>query len=193
MDVKDLILACSGKSESGNPKCMFTLFNEVWGMDDSKTTIDDLFIDKPELRIFKHAGYVQVDFIYESARDMDLYFQHKFIEDFSQSENSVDYTEEELEKGIYIDENGYEKPVKFPNLILNIIPRELKEKYYIMGFNPIFSCLQPLEPEGEIKMIRLVFNEEDFLFLEADSENLNVGDIEQEAIAEADEETLSNS
>lgn len=175
----DLIQACSGLDKYGHPKCMFNLSWENWyhfydanEKDEleieilPKAVLDPLFIDKPEIRIFKHKGFTQVDFIYFSSNDLDLYAHHKYLADFEEPANSVSYSEEELKTGCYVDEEGLQ-PIFFPTMVLNIIPHEYKDKYVMIGTNPIISCLMPVKPGEEYRMLRMVFGNGDVLLGES--------------------------
>ncbi len=192
MDTKELILACCGGPEDGHPKTMTTLFNEIWLTDGTKINVDSIHIDKPELKIFKHDSYVQVDFIYEAEGDQDLYYQWKFLEDFAKPENSVAYSEEEMLIGTYITDEGEEKPIELPTLVVNIVPRKYNGRYFLFGTNPIFTCLQPLAPDEDGWVIRMVFEEDQFFFLEASEDELNIADIEKEVDAEINLEMGNN-
>jgi hypothetical protein len=148
---KDLMISASGRDDYGMPKASIGITHERWGINGDVTTVVEDSYNNPVVNIFKHAGYVQVDLDFGSKFDVNLKLCWNILENFCEAANSVD-----------------DEATEIPTIVLTIIPNEFEGKYYMLGVNPIFHTLQPKNPSGEPTVIRLVFNEEDFMFYEAE-------------------------
>lgn len=153
MNTKELIMAASGPDKDGRTKSAIGVFREIWGADGSVTPVEDMSMDKPVVNIFRHGGYVQVDLKFGSKMDVDLRMLWSMLEKFCEAANSV---EDEAES--------------IPALTLSILPHQFEGEYYMLGVNPIFHTLQPDSPSEEPTVIRMIFDEQDFLFYEMDKD-----------------------
>lgn len=167
MNRLELLKNICGTNESGKSKSMFSIFHELWkvGDNDEKDEVANLHIDKPILKAHMHLDYVIIDFEFQSNSDHDLAHMWYFLENFTKIENSIDFSDEELERGIYFADDK-ECPVKIPVLIFNIVPKKYNGKYSLTAFNPIFHTLQPKYPKDEARVIRTVFNADNVIFNE---------------------------
>ena len=171
MTIKDIILAASG-SIDGNTKCAIGLFHEIWNVDtDETSTLQQINIEKPIVNIFKHANYTQVDLVFKSKFDADLRNIWDMLTRFCETENSIDDDTTEL-----------------PVIVLSIFPHELNGLYYILATNPIFYTLQPEDASGDPCVIRLVFDNDDFIVIKDNEEAIN--ELKQEISNELERENI---
>ena len=89
----EVITAISGRDDAGDVKAGTQMFHEIYGSDESIREVEALYIQKPEIRIFKDAdNIVKIDFVYDYPDDEDLLAQYMFLENFFSLQNSVKYS-----------------------------------------------------------------------------------------------------
>ena len=178
----EMIQSLSGKDESGHPKAGIGIYHEILGTDDSAIMVEEVYVEKPEIRIFKDFNnIVRIDVVYEFPDDMDLDEQYALLERFFQPKNSVEFSEEELnlqqeqheeeESGVEIPEE--EKIVLYQHaLTLNIISLSPRGKISLTTMdNPLFYSLVPERPTEPARILRMVFQVNDVLFSEISEED----------------------
>lgn len=152
---KEIILAASGFDSFGRPKSSVGFFLESQ-QDEKRIRCKELHVIKPKVSIFKN-NYTQIDLTYKHSTDKDLDEQWKFLEEYTLPENSLSEADM-LEKTI--------------ELIICIYPNEYNFKYYIMALNPILCCLTSEKPNSEEIILRIVFDNFNVFFLEADQKEI---------------------
>lgn len=170
----EVLMALSGKENSGRPKTGASLYHEYIGSDGSCHQIDSLYIEKPEVRIYRDfQNMVIVDFVYEYPDDADLIQQYMFLQNFFQPENSVSFSEEQFfrvqEQGSGLDDGLDVLYVHY--LLLNVISLYPRGKYALTATEkPLFYQLMPERPGEEARILRLVFHGEDVILEEFSDE-----------------------
>lgn len=151
MNEKELIKEISGIDEANMPKSFVGIFHEIWNADGKVRQVSENTFFKPEVQIFLHLKYLQIDFKFKSPTDQDLAIMWRVLENYCKSENSGD------------SESG-----KYPLLTVNIVPKKYNGKYYLLATNPIIHTLQPNTVNSEPTVIRMVFADEDFDFFQTE-------------------------
>lgn len=149
MTEKELIAEISGLDEQGMPKSFVGIFHEIWDVDGVVKTISENTFFKPDIEIFLHMKYLQIDFKFKNAKDEALAMMWHVLEEYCKSENSGDET-----KGEY------------PLLTVNVVPKKYNGKYYMLAHNPVIHTLQPNNVNSEPTVIRMVFDDENFMFFQ---------------------------
>ena len=98
MSEYEMIQALSGIDEStGEPKAGIALYHEILGSDGSVRQIEEVFIKKPEIRIYKDFNnMVRIDCVYDYPDDQDLLRQYMVLENYFMPENSAKFNEKDL-------------------------------------------------------------------------------------------------
>lgn len=159
----DRFVDISGTDEFGHGKAYVALVYSTRYDDEEGTTVVRRELNiapKPIVMVSQHAGYATVLLDFLSNEDMDLRQAWELLSDYSRPENSIAWTDEELESGVYVDESGKEQPIYFPLVELVLSPVGKETEYQIHGINPAFYTLQPNGPEGQPSVLQLVFPEE---------------------------------
>lgn len=157
MNEKDLIKEISGVDEMNMPKSFVGVFHEIWNADGQSQKVSENTFYKPEVEIFLHLKYLQIDLKFKSPADQDLAMMWNLLENYCKAENSCD------------SESG-----EYPLLVVNIAPKKYNGKYYLLATNPIIHTLQPNTVNSEPTVIRMVFSDEDFNFLQTEEANGNI-------------------
>ncbi len=150
MNEKELINEISGLDEANIPKSFVGIFHEIWNSEGVVRQVSENIFFKPGVDIFHHLKYLQIDFKFKSPTDQDLAVMWRVLENYCKSGNSC-------------DENSGE----YPLLTVNIAPKKYDGKYYLLATNPIIHTLQPNNANSEPTVIRMVFSDEDCLFLQS--------------------------
>lgn len=168
----EIIEAISGRDDSGDVKAGTQMFHVIYGSDESIREVDTLYIQKPEVRIFKDAdNIVKIDFVYDYPDDQDLIAQYMFLESFFSPQNSVKFSDEEfdtwlmqdslLAEGKFIPEDEREV-IYVDALVINIISLTPRGKYTVETTEkPLFYSLVPARPGDSPTILRLVFQSSD--------------------------------
>lgn len=149
MTEKELIAEISGLDETGMPKAFIGIFHEVWNADGAARTVSENTFFKPGIEIFLHMKYLQIDFKFKTAKDETLAMMWQVLEDYCKSENS-----------------GDEVTGEYPLLTVSIVPKKYNGKYYMLAHNPVIHTLQPNTVNSEPTVIRMVFDDENFMFFQ---------------------------
>lgn len=149
MTQKELIAEMVGTDEMNMPKCFIGIFNEKWNENGTVRRISENTIYKPTVELFAHPKYLQIDFKFKSPADQDLIFMWGILQNYCKSDNSSD------------EETG-----EYPVLMVNIAPKKYNGRYYLLAYNPIIHTLQPDTANSEPTVIRMVFADDDFEFVQ---------------------------
>ena len=187
-EIKRVIEQLSGKTSYGKTKAYFTLTHALSGTDGTVKEIDSIFIDKPEIRIFRGLEYTTVDFVYEFNTDADLALQWEFIQKFLSPENGCFFTSEDIPE-FYDDEGALIQVQYLHELVLSIADNEHNGKYSFENLfgNMVTATLVPVRPKDPATILRMVFPTEDVVFLEMEDDVLL--ELQQAAMKEAESET----
>ncbi len=150
MNEKELISEMSGLDEGNMPKSFVGIFHEIWNKEGVARQISENTFYKPDVELFLHLKYLQIDFKFKSPTDQDLAVMWRVLENYCKPENSGDSETEE-----------------YPLLTINIAPKNYNGKYYLLASNPIIHTLQPNTVNSEPTVIRMVFADEDFAFMQS--------------------------
>lgn len=153
---QEILEAACGKDERGLSKTDLLLENKLIKGKDEPILVDEVVINTASLNIFRNGRYVVVDVIFPTYIALELRDMWNSLQRFGQAKNSYDEESETL-----------------PLSVLTIVPEELNGEYYMVAVAPLFWALQNENPEDKYpSMIRMVFENEDFLFYssEADEE-----------------------
>lgn len=160
----DYFIDISGRDKAEKPKAHVSLIYSLRYNNGTSIERQELTIpQKPVVSIFKHAGYVNVYLDFLSRDDSDLAMAWKLLSEYSNPENSVDWTEEELESGSYLGEDDKEHMIYFPMIELILSPIGRETEYMMHGLNPAFFTLQPNSPKESPCVIQLTFPEDWFI------------------------------
>lgn len=184
------MIEVSGLNEYDIPNAQLVFVHSNRYSDGSSVILQQLDLpQKPVVQCFKHAGYVNVLIDFLSRDDVDLAMVWDLLSTYSNPENSIDWSEEELETGVYTDSEGQPCMVYFPMLELVILPsfrlnlQSPKEMFQLHGMNPLFYTLQPNGPKGEPCVLQLTFAE-DWFVLEDDLAPVDIEQIRNEVMEE---------
>lgn len=174
----------SGRNELNKPKAHVSLifslrFNDGTAIEKQQLTISQ----KPIVSVFKHAGYVNVYLDFLSCEDNDLALAWNLLSDYSSPENSIDWSDEELESGCYIGEDEKEHQIYFPMIELILSPFGRETEYIMRGLNPAFYTLQPNDPKGFPCVLQLTFPE-DWFFVDDKIDPIDLESLRKEVSEE---------
>ena len=155
MTLKEIMMAADGQDKYGMPNCSVVLFNEFWGQNGERETINEIVLDSPTVRFFHGDGFTQVDLDFGSKHNVDLSFTYDAIADFRQVQNSID-----------------ENAEKMPVTTMMILPNEYEGEYYLACINPQWVGLTANKPTDDLAIIRLTFLEDSVLIYENNDENI---------------------
>lgn len=172
----------SGENNFGRPKARIMLRYYTLYSDGTEEEHQALIVEKPILSVFKHAGFVNVRMDFRQVIDQDLLEIWEMLESYSDPMNSVSYSPEELDSGVYKGEDGKEYLVHFPTVDLTISPINNERAYAMTGINPAFYTLQPNRPAGPLSVLELTF--QDDLFVITRDLQLDPDAIQHEALQE---------
>ena len=181
-DIERLI-DISGCNSDGGPKGrIFFRYYHQFDNNETRDIQEPIIIEKPIIYISKRGGYANVFLDFRSRNDMDLRVLWDLLQDYIRPENSVSYLPEELASGAYETPEGM-KPVYFPVLELALSPIGKESEYIIIGYNPAFFTLAPIEPRSEPCVVQFTFDEENF-FVFNDLKPVDYSGIQAEVLAE---------
>lgn len=184
---RDYFEDISGTGIGGRPKAHVVLRYYHKYMDETFDDLEVLSFDKPIVRVFKHAGFVNVFLDFGRREDIDLRMSWRLLEDYSSPINSVDYLPEEIESGYYEDALGRHK-VYIPLIELVLSPIGKEDKYELQGYNPVFFSLSPSGPDyPEPCVLQLTFMDHSFSVFNL-LEQLDIHELENEVMMEIAEE-----
>ena len=184
---RDYFEDISGVGTGGHTKAHIVLRYYHKYMDGTFDDLEILSYDKPIVRVFKHAGFVNVFLDFGRREDIDLRMSWRLLEDYSSPSNSVDYLPEEIESGYYEDKLGRHK-VYLPLVELVLSPIGKEDKYELQGYNPVFFSLAPSGPDSpEPCVLQLTFMDSSFTVYNL-LEELDIHELENEVMMEIAEE-----
>jgi len=190
---KSRYIEVSGTDEYGHSKAHVILSYIQKFSDGTDNTLQEITISRKVIvSIFRHADAVNVWLDFRSENDADLNITWNLLQEYARPENSIDWTEEEMERGTYIGEDGNEYMIFYPMLELAISPVQKETEFMILGMNPLTFTLAPNNPKSrEACVLQFTFAEEWFHV----SENLNVDlyEIHQEVMNEIEAEMMTPS
>lgn len=182
----------SDVNAAGRTKAILNLRWYEKNSDGTETEIREINVQKPVVYIMKRAGYVNLFLNFMRRIDMDLQNCWDLITSYFHPANSVSYTQEEYETGVFYSEDGTpERLVYFPLLEVRLSPIGRETEYIIIGVNPACVFLSAPNPSGEPCVLQMVF-EEDFFIVETDLEQLDMELLKKEIIAELQDGTALN-
>ncbi len=175
----------SGVNNAGRTKAIVSLRWYEKNSDGSETEVREILpMQKPIVHIFKHPGYVNLHLDFGRRIDVDLNNTWNLIMDYYDPLNSVSYTEEELESGIFNNGDGTpDRLVYFPLLQVLISPIGRETEYLITGVNPVCAHVTPRDLSGEPCVIQMTF-EEDWFVVNSEIEKVDIEEMKREIIAE---------
>lgn len=172
----------SGKNAAGRSKATVGLRWFEKNSDGSETEVMEIEpIQKPIVNIVKRFGYVNVFLNYGRRIDVDLRNAWEMLMSYFSPVNSVSYTEEELESGVFnLGDGTPDRLVYFPLLQVIFSPVGHESEYVITGLNPVSVSITPIDITGEPCVIQMVFDDE--WFFVSDVEQIDAEQIKQELI-----------
>ena len=186
----DRMIEVSGLNEYDMPNAQLFIVHSNRYSDGTAVVLQQLDLPpKPVVHCFKHAGYVNVLIDFLSRDDADLAMAWDLLTSYSSPENSIDWSEDELNTGIYTDLDGRDCMVYFPMVELVILPsakinsQTTNDLYQLHGMNPLFYTLQPNGPKGEPCVLQLTFAE-DWFVLDDDIAPVDMDQIRNEVMEE---------
>ncbi len=174
----------SGTNGAGHSKATINLRWYEKNSDGTETEIREMVVQKPVVHIIKRPGYVNVFLDFSRRIDVDLNNAWTLISDYFSPLNSVSYTDEELESGIFNANDGRgDRMVYYPLLEVRMSPTGRETDYIIIGLNPVCANVTPKAVDGEPCVIQLAFDEA-FFVVNSDLEPIDIEDIRRELIEE---------
>lgn len=148
---KDVIMACAEEEKPGVGSCNIYLTNELWKLDGTTETVSEMLFDDPIVHIYNGGKYFTVDLIFDSPENKYLKHLTKLLNDFTQPDKSLD-----------------KEVTAFPTTVVCIAPRSLNDEYYILATHMIYWDRHCYGEETTSRVVRMLFDEEDFVFYEDD-------------------------
>lgn len=155
--------------------------------DGTEDVIDTIHIDKPIVYIEQKNGHKEINLDFGSARDQDLQYIWKMLKDYSAPENSISYTIDEIETGIYNDGEA-DRLVYFPSIQINLRPIGKESDYEMIAFNPLLYSLKPgyipVSQPGKVpepSMISFMV-EDEFFVITTDLDYIDMNSLQQEVL-----------
>ena len=180
----DFMQDISGTNAAGHTKAIVSLRWYEKNSDGTETEVREVQIQKPVVYIMKRAGYVNLFLDFMRRIDVDLRNSWDLISAYFNPINSVSYTEEELESGIFNNGEGTkDQLVYFPLLEVRLSPIGRELDYIIVGLNPASCSLAARDPSGEPCVLQMVF-EESWFVVNSDLEQIDLKELELELIEE---------
>lgn len=184
----DYILEISGANAQKKSKAhTFIKSYLLYPYDGSERLLAELNFTKPIVKVFHQLGYYHVFLDFGSPNDMDLRMTYDTIARFSSPENSVSWLPEEVESGLYVDEDGKERKVYYPMISITLIPIGKETEYQMTGFNPILFDLTAGDIKGTPSVMHFVFDENTFAITDEKIE-FSMSEVRQEAEEELEQE-----
>lgn len=154
LSIEDMLGACIGANDDGTPKCALTLVNQRYYVEDvEKEPLEDAAYPchNSIVSIQSRGEYVNVSLEFPSSKDIDFRALWEQVQLYGRDMDNVSDDDETI-----------------PALMLVVTPTLYKGKYYIVFANPIFWCIQPDKPDGELKCLSLLYELDDMNFFEND-------------------------
>lgn len=165
----DIISQSTGLDEFDNPKAGFALELGTYDARNNTAKINScMTYYNPSLNIVRTGEAIMFDFIYKSKTDSELRAFWALINKYGR----------EFEQAM--KENNHIIPL----MRLQIVPNYYAGKFSMLCVTPMYWCLQPEVPAGEIKVIRIVFSVDSVAFIESEGYN------ENEILAELEREEM---
>lgn len=162
----------SGTTINGRTKAHVTLRWYEKNSDGSETPIREVSSQKAVVHIIKRPGYINLYLDFGRRIDVDLHNTFNVIQEFFNPLNSVSYTEEEYENGIFND-GTQDRLVYFPMLSVYLSPVGKETEYIIIGANPACAHLTCRDVSGEPCVIVMTFEEGWFIVDTPDQIDMN--------------------
>lgn len=175
----------SGTNAAGRTKAIVSLRWFEKNSDNTETEIREIpMLQKPIVQISKHLGYVKLYLDFGRRIDVDFNNMYNMIMDFFSPLNSVSYTMEELETGVFNNGDGTpDRLVYYPLLQIMLSPIGKETDYLIMGMNPFYFGVCPRDLSGEPTMIQMVF-EDHWFVVDSKIDKIDVEEMKREVIEE---------
>lgn len=175
----------SGTNVAGHTKAIVQLRWFEKNSDGTETEIREIPpMQKPIVYIAKHPGFVNLFLDFGRRIDVDLANSWNLLMDYFSPLNSVSYTEEEIEAGVFNNGEGTEdRLVYFPLLQVRISPAGRETDYLIIGLNPVCCSISPRDLSGEPCVIQMTF-EEDWFVVNSDIDKVDIEEVKRELIEE---------
>ena len=163
----DYILDISGENAQKKSKAhTFIKYYELFPIDGTERVLMELEFTKPIVKILHNIGYYHVFLDFGSANDMDLRMTYDLLKRFEKPASSVFWLPEEIESGLYIDEEGRQRKIYYPMVSLSLLPIGKETIYQMHGFNPLLFDLTAGDIKGTPSVIHFVFDENTFEILD---------------------------
>ena len=170
----------SGLNDYGHPKARVMIRRYTVFSDGTQTENGAYIVEKPIVKIYAQPRFVTIRLDFEQSIDLDLKDFWELLEDFFDPMNSVSYSDDELESGVYTDDTG-EHMVYFPMLDLVLSPIGRETEYVIGAVNPVLKGLSPNSPDNlDPCVLNLVFSE-DCVSIN-DTPDLDLDEIQHQAV-----------
>jgi hypothetical protein len=171
--LNEIVAASIGKTDDGKPKSAITISDISYNDETDESHENGVFSSyNPIVNIQEYPEYVRVDLTFKSSLDTELRTIWALLEKYGKELN--DYT--------------IENPI-VPLLSLTILPVAFNGKYFSVCTNPLFWALQPLYPDAPVDTIRILFEIENYQFVEGEEFDLEKIDREiEEEVAKQDVE-----
>lgn len=172
----------SGPDENGHSKVNIVVRHNLTFADGTTTMVQEHAIyQKPLVSVFRSVNATDLLLEFESNEDVDLSMTWRLLTEYSDPENSVNWTAEEIESGKYIDEDGDVHPIYYHTLEVILVPIGHEDEYIMCGYNPISYTLRPSEPQTLIpNVLQMTFNNEWFVVQEHEAVQTSDSDDETE-------------
>ena len=163
----DYILDISGENAQKKSKAhTFIKYYELFPFDGSERVLMELEFTKPIVKILHQLGYYHVYLDFGSANDMDLRMTYDLIKRYEKPASSVYWLPEEIESGLYMDEEGRQRKIYYPMVSLSLLPIGKETIYQMHGFNPLLFDLTAGDIKGTPSVMHFVFDENTFEILD---------------------------
>lgn len=178
----DFFRDISGTNAANRTKALVNIRWFEKNSDGTETDIREVTFQKPIVNILKGAGYTHLYLDFMRDIDVDLRNAWELLAAFYHPANSVSYTPEELEAGVFFNPlAGKEQLVYFPLVQVRISPLGKETEYLISGLNPLGYTLMPPQPGRQFCILDMIFVDE-FFVVDSDIERVDMDALKAEAI-----------
>ena len=161
------IIDISGENAQKKSKAhTFIKYYELYPIDGTERVIMELEFTKPIVKVLHSVGYYHVYLDFGSANDMDLRMTYDLLSRYEKPANSVYWLPEEIESGVYIDEDGKKRKIFYPMVSISLLPIGKETIYQMHGFNPLLFDLIAGDIKGTPSVMHFVFDENTFEILD---------------------------
>ena len=167
MTVKDFIMQLNGiDSNTKKPRSAITVQLQMYNTVTEKNSVVESFsIHKPIVEVKRRGDYVEIEFAFDKATDIELRRIWNIYENYGRRMNLLE-----------------DKSINIPQLLTMIVPIKEEGKMYLLAFEPIMWVPKPKVPGLEANILSILFQINNMQFV--DNHNIDLTDAKAEIMRE---------